>query len=94
MLTLFANRDETVVAQHLQVLRDGRLADAELVDQIAHADLAVGGHPEVRALEKSLQQLTASAVCEHVEDVGHDLRVVRRAGEYHGDRGCEGLRHG
>ncbi len=94
MLPLLAHRHQTVVAQHLEVLRDGRLTDAEFGDEIAHADLAIRGHTSMRTLEKSVQKLASGAVREHVEDVGHPFRVARRAREYHGVRGFAGLRTG
>ena len=78
VLALFAHGHETVLAQHLEVLRDCRLADAEFGHEFADADLAVGAHLDA-TLEKAVQELASRAVGEHVEDVGHLLRVARRA---------------
>ena len=72
----FAHRDELRLAQHLQMLRHGRLADTELVDDLrdARAVLARG-----RSLAQKLQDVPTGTVGDHVEDVRHALRLARAA---------------
>jgi len=85
VLALFAHGDEAVIAQHLEVLRDGRLADSELANQITHRDLAVAT-ARLGAVQKVQEQLATGAVGKHVEDVDHRARVVSRTRGDQGDR--------
>ncbi len=83
VLTVFTHAHQAVVAQHLEVLRDGRLAEPEALDHLADADLAalrVGGDVP---LEEHLQQVAPRPVRDHVEDVRHAPTVVATLREYH-----------
>ena len=73
VLTLFAHRDQFRLAQHLEVLRDGRLADAEFRDDVGHARTPA-------PLTQKLQDVPTSAVGDHVEDVRHGIRLARARG--------------
>src|SRR5699024_7381653 len=71
MLTLFAHRDETGLAQHLEVLRHGGLADGELSDELRDARAAFGF---LVATLQHPQDLAPGSIGYHVEDVGHNAQ--------------------
>src|SRR5690606_9512101 len=79
-LTVFADAHQLCLAQHLEVLRHGRLADAQLADDLrdVRAGIFLG-----RAAQKKLKDVAPCAVCDHVEDVGHEIRLVSPGPEYH-----------
>jgi hypothetical protein len=64
VLALLAHGDQTVIAQHLEVLRHGRLADAEFGHEFADADLR-------STMLEADEELATRTVGEHIEDVGH-----------------------
>jgi hypothetical protein len=64
VLTLFAHRDEAMVAKDLEVLGDRGLADAELGHQLADAHLR-------GSVLQADEEFATRAIGEHVEDVGH-----------------------
>src|SRR5690606_30351932 len=68
VLTVFANGDEPGLAEHLEVLGDGGLGDAEFTDDLRDARAVFR---LLVALEEHAQNVAAGAVGDHSEDVGH-----------------------
>jgi len=86
VLALLAHAHEARLAQHLQVLRDGGLAEAERRDDLGDADLAAGIGRGRLAVEEHPEDVAPCRVRHHVEDVRHASRVVIPAEEYHDSR--------
>lgn len=82
VLAVCAHRDEAVLAQLLQVLRDGGLAEAELLDELGDAELTPGSTADA-GLVQGGQEVASRLVSEHIEDVGHGNRLPMARGEYH-----------
>ena len=61
--------DDAGVAQLLEVVRQGGLADGEQRDQLAHADLA-------GVLAQDVDELQPDGVAERLGDVGHALSLL------------------
>jgi hypothetical protein len=74
VLTLFAHRCQPGVAQHLEVLGDGRLADTQLRDDLRHARATLS---RTGVVEQKLQYVATRSVRDHIEDVCHVLRLAR-----------------
>ena len=86
MLALLAHAHEARLAQHLEVLRDGGLAEAEGRDDLGDADLAAGVGGGGLAIEEDGEDVAPRRVRHHVEDVRHASRVVTPGEEYHDSR--------
>jgi hypothetical protein len=86
MLALFSHTDEPGLAQHLQVLRNGGLAEAQRRHDLRDADLAARAGAGALTVEEDRQDVASRRVRHHVEDVRHAPRVVTPGEEYHDRR--------
>ncbi len=82
VLAVRSHRHEAVLAQFLQVLGDGRLAEAELLNELGDTELASRGAAHARLVQRG-QEVASSLVREHIKDVGHGNRLPMGREEYH-----------
>src|SRR6185312_320493 len=81
VLALLANVDQSVIAQHLQVLGHRGLTEAQSLHELSDADLARPGLAGVRlrrgpTLEQHLQEIAPRRIRYHVKNVRHGTKAT------------------
>ncbi len=80
VLPVVAHRAQLRLAQHLEVLGHGRLADTEGRDDVRDAGALL---PRGGTIEQEPEDVAPGGVRDHTEDVRHVLRLAVRCLQYH-----------